>query len=92
MMRLLLAALLSLALASQAGAACFVEYKAKRDNPLRLHYGIVQLDDRSCRNPGPAVARRIAAGGWQLLTVMGVLNRNEAERRQRDAGAYYLRY
>lgn len=92
MIRLLLAAFLSLAIASQAGAACFVEYKAKRDNPLRLHYGIVQLDDRACGNPGPAVARRIAAGGWELLTVMGVLSRAEAERRRGDAGAYYLRY
>ncbi len=92
MIRLILAALVALALAAPSDAACYVEYKAKRDNPLRLHYGIVQLDDRSCRNPAPAVARRIAAGGWQLLTVMGVLSRAEAERRRSDAGAYYLRY
>ncbi len=92
MLRLFLASVIALALSLPASAACYVEYKAKRDNPLRLHYGIVQLDDRSCRNPAPAVARRVAAGGWQLLTVMAVLSRAEAEKRRSDAGAYYLRY
>ncbi|HGG65793.1 MAG TPA: hypothetical protein ENK34_14610, partial [Rhodobacteraceae bacterium] len=26
-----------------ADAACYADYKAKRDNPLKLHYGVVEL-------------------------------------------------
>jgi len=92
MARLLTAALVAITLAGPAGAACLVEYKAKRDAPLRLHYGIIRLDDAACGNPAPAIARRIAGDGWQLLTVMGRLSPAEAERRKADAGAYYLRY
>ncbi len=92
MRRILTAALLTLAVAGPAGADCFVEYKAKRDGPLRLHYGIIRLDDGACGNPAPAISRRIGRDGWQLLTVMGRLSRAEAEQRKADAGPYYLRY
>lgn len=78
--------------AAHAQADCFVDYKAKRDRPLQLHYGVIQLDDAECEDPGPAVARRIAAEDWTLLTVMDRLSEAEAEERQEDAGAYYLRY
>lgn len=92
MRRVLTAAVLAIALVGPAAAECYVEYKARRDAPFRLHYGIIRLDDAACRNPAPAIARRIARDGWQLLTVMGNLSRAEAERRKADAGAYYLRY
>ncbi|WP_235191433.1 hypothetical protein [Palleronia rufa] len=78
--------------AAAADAACLVEYKAKRDAPLRLHYGIIELADAECANPGPAVAGRIAADGWELLTVMGKLTPQQAEQRRSDAGPFYLRY
>ena len=29
--------------ASAAHAACYADYKAKQDNPLRLHYGVVEV-------------------------------------------------
>lgn len=75
-----------------AQAACFVDYKAKRDDPLQLHYGVIQLSDSECADPQAAVAARIAQDGWTLLTVMGQLDRDEAQERQDDAGAYFLRY
>ena len=32
-----------MAVAAPAQAECYADYKAKQDNPLRLHYGVVQL-------------------------------------------------
>ena len=51
-------AVLALALvlaAPMAEAACYADYKAKQDAPLRLHYGVIQLPDSACA-PGPAAA------------------------------------
>lgn len=78
--------------AAAADAACLVEYKAKRDGPLRLHYGIIELADSECANPAAAVAGRIRSDGWELLTVMGRLTPEQARERRPDAGAFYLRY
>ncbi|TRD23193.1 hypothetical protein [Palleronia caenipelagi] len=78
--------------AGMAGASCFVEYKAKQDDPLRLHYGIVELDDDECDRVEDAVAERLEAGGWTLLTVMDTLKEKEAHERKDDAGTYFLRY
>ena len=89
--RLTVAAALILG-AGAADAACLVEYKAKRDAPLRLHYGIIELSDANCDSPAAAVTRRIKGDGWSLLTVMGKLSRKEAEKRKADAGAFYLKY
>ncbi|WP_375260589.1 hypothetical protein [Palleronia sp.] len=75
-----------------ARADCLVDYKAKRDRPLQLHYGVIRLDDAECADPAQAIARRIAVEGWTLLTVMGRLSEADAQERQDDAGAYYLRY
>ena len=38
MIRTFLAAALALALAGPAAAECYADYKAKRDEPLKLHY------------------------------------------------------
>ena len=47
MMRLIFAmALIGLAL--PADAACYADYKAKQDAPLRLHYGVAQVSDAAC--------------------------------------------
>ena len=38
--------LLLAALAQPAHAAgCYADYKAKQDNPLQLHYGVIELPD-----------------------------------------------
>ncbi|MBV7380233.1 hypothetical protein [Maritimibacter dapengensis] len=92
---LLLAFALSTALASPASAACFADYKAKQDNPLKLHYGVIQLPDRVCgstQDARPVVSRRIGADGWTLLNVLSIFDQNGLEQRKASAGEFFLRY
>jgi len=91
-----LAALIALA-GAPATAECYADYKAKRDDPLQLHYGVIELPDAVCGQPQAAqaeIAGRIATDGWTLLTVVSVFDEtglNDEERRS-NAGAFYLRY
>ncbi|MEM9709177.1 MAG: hypothetical protein AAF871_10335 [Pseudomonadota bacterium] len=90
----LLAGILSL-LPAHAGAACYADYKAKRDNPLRLHYGVVKVSDGNCPDGGRVardVAQRIARDGWQLLNVVSVFDDAGLNQRRGSAGDYFLRY
>ena len=85
--------LLALFAATSAQAACYADYKAKRDNPLRLHYGVTQLGD-TC-TPEAAQAKLqplLAADGWTLLTVLGVFDETGLEERKASAGDNFLRY
>lgn len=82
-------------LASTANAACFAEYKAKRDNPLRLHYGIAQISSGGC--PAAATAQsqlqsRLANGGWVLLQLQSLSTATPTAQMKGDAGEFYLRY
>lgn len=69
---------LGVAFGTSARAACFVEYKAKQDNPLRLEYGVTQVDEAACSDAGArqqAVAQvqaALAQKGWKLLKVLSV--------------------
>lgn len=91
-----LAALLSLA-ALPAAADCYADYKAKRDDPLKLHYGVIALPDSACatrKATEAEIAARIAVDGWTLLSVVSVFDETglaDKERRS-NAGAFYLRY
>ena len=62
---------LSLVTAAPGHAACYADYKAKQENPLRLHYGVVKISDAACSNGRAAsiVKQRLAARGWSLLKV-----------------------
>lgn len=95
MTRMFIAAALTAAiLPGMAGAACYADYKAKQDNPLQLHYGVVKLPDAACA-PGPAadvIASRIARDGWQLLAVLSVFDDSGLAQRKDSAGQYFLRY
>ena len=91
-------ALLSLACtlafaATAAQAACYADYKAKQDDPLRLHYGVVQIaGDCSVSTAEAELRPKLAADGWQLLNVLGVFDDSGLAERRESAGAYYLRY
>ncbi|KPQ14237.1 MAG: hypothetical protein HLUCCO18_15605 [Rhodobacteraceae bacterium HLUCCO18] len=88
-----LAAMLSL-LAGPAAAACFADYRAGETGGSGLHYGVIELPDAACsmEAAGPEIARRIAAGGWQLLEVISVFDESGLDARRSDAGAYFLRF
>lgn len=79
--------------ASMAQAECYADYKAKQDDPLRLHYGVVQVQGNcTASNAAAYLSERLSADGWQLLEVMGTFDDAGLEERRADAGDYYLRY
>jgi hypothetical protein len=80
--------------ATTAEAACYADYKARRDQPYALAYGVIELPEAAC-NPGAAAAetaRRIAVDGWQLLGIVSIFGPEGLEARRADAGAHFLRY
>jgi hypothetical protein len=84
--------LASVLLASAAGAACFADYKAKRDDPLRLHYGVAEVSACSRVAAEAELAPRLAAAGWTLLNVVSVFDESGLEERKASAGPNFLRY
>lgn len=79
--------------AAGAEAACFADYKAKRDGPLRLHYGVAEIDgDCTARAAEAELAPRLEEADWELLTVLGVFDEDGLEERRDNAGEHYLRY
>jgi hypothetical protein len=79
--------------ATFAQAACYADYKAKQDNPLRLHYGITEVRGDCSVSAAEAQLRdSLARDGWQLLNVLGVFDDAGLEERRESAGEFYLRY
>jgi hypothetical protein len=76
-----------------AGSAeCYADYKAKQDNPLRLHYGVAQVSQCSKRAATAELDSRLAAQGWTLLNVLSVFDQSGLAERKDSAGRNYLRY
>jgi hypothetical protein len=76
-----------------AQAACYADYKAKQDNPLRLHYGVTEVrGDCSVATAEAQLRDSLAHDGWQLLNVLGVFDESGLEERRDSAGEFYLRY
>lgn len=73
-----------------AWAECFVDYKAKKDDPLKLHYGVMAV---ACEGDVEAdVASRLETAGWTLLSIPSRFDEAELETRREDAGAFFLRF
>ncbi len=91
MMRwLLIAALLAPAAAQ---AECYADYKAKRENPLRLHYGVAEIGGPCARAAAAReLAPRLDRAGWELLNVVSVFGEAGLEQRRDSAGKNFLRY
>lgn len=89
-----LATALAFALAaSSASAACYADYKARQDDPLRLHYGVIELEGPcDAAEAADEVARRIAREGWTLLNVVSVFDESGLEDKRESAGPYFLRF
>lgn len=91
---LILVALMGLTLSQPAWAAeCYADYKAKQNNPLRLHYGVIRLN-QGCSKASAKIeiASRIASGNWVLLNVLSVFDASGLGGKEASAGKFYLRY
>ncbi|SDC73180.1 hypothetical protein [Ruegeria marina] len=88
-----MAALALLLLPVPARAAdCYADYKAKQEQPLRLHYGVMQVTACSAEQAAPEVATRLQAAGWTLLNVISVFGPEGLDKRKADAGPNFLRF
>ena len=85
---------LTLAITGPAMAAeCYADYKAKQDSPLRLHYGVMQLENGCTRRAAKSeIATRLERTGWTLLNVRSVFGPEGLNERKGDAGTYFLRF
>lgn len=95
MKRFALVLVAALAAANPGQAACYADYKAKRDNPLRLHYGVMELPDPACGSRAAAeqaVRGRLSGAGWELLNVVGIFGEDGLEQRRESAGDFFLRF
>ena len=98
-MRVISASLAGLALALGLGlmahADCYVDYKAKRDAPLKLAYGVSQVSDAVCGDKKAEhreLAPKLQAAGWTLLKIVSNFGPEGLEQRKASAGDFYLRY
>ena len=92
MKRFLLSLCLLGLLGSPAWAQCFADYKAKQDNPLRLHYGVAQVSACNLGTAKSELSSRLSSKGWTLLQVVSVFGPEGLDQRKQSAGTYYLRY
>lgn len=73
-------------------AECYADYKAKQDNPLRLHYGVARISQCSKAAAQAELSARLAANGWTLLNVLSVFDAGGLAERKASAGPNYLRF
>ncbi len=93
--RLLLVSALVALMALPAHAECYVDYKAKRDDPHGLAYGVSQVSDAVCDKPNQAkaeLAPRLAVDGWTLLKILSSFGPEGLDERRANAGDFFLRY
>ncbi|SLN67753.1 hypothetical protein ROJ8625_03483 [Roseivivax jejudonensis] len=93
MLRCLVLLALLAPVTATAQAACYADYKAKREDPLRLHYGVAEIAG-PCRRGAAAreLEPRLARAGWTLLNVVSVFDEDGLGERRDSAGANFLRY
>lgn len=85
--------LLALSLPSVATAECLFAYKAKRDNPLQLHYGVISIRGECQRASAVQEANdRLASSGWSLLVLLEQVEESKLNQYKEKAGEYFLRY
>ncbi len=83
------------ALPAAASVECYADYKAKKDAPLQLHYGVIELPQAACSDfvlAGDLTRERISVGGWTLLRVISLFGPEGLAQRMDSAGEYYLRF
>ena len=92
---LLFAAFCAAISSAPAHAACYADYKAKKDGPLQLHYGVIELPDNACASrsaAASAIAGRLSSQGWTLLNVLSIFEGSQLQGKKASAGQYFLRF
>lgn len=90
---LLIAAFALSSLGTAAAADCFADYKAKQDDPLKLHYGVIEIaGDCTPGNAHAQAATQLSGNGWTLLNILSVFDESGLAQRKDSAGQFYLRY
>lgn len=85
--------LMILLFAGAANASCYADYKAKRDDPLRLHYGVFKVSGDCTESVAISeLENRLSEDDWQLLAVVSLFDETGLEERKESAGDYFLRY
>lgn len=89
---LALGAVLVLALPAQA--ACYAEYRAARQNPVQLAYGLAEIRGGACNAQSAAqyLQARLAQSGWTLQNVLSTVQSNSAPANAGYTGGHYLSY
>ena len=89
-----LCAALMIGLTAPAQAAdCYADYKAKQDDPLRLHYGVAEISGPCSKSAATKqLTTRLQAQGWTLLNVVSVFDAGGLEERKDSAGSNFLRF
>ena len=76
-----------------SAADCLFAYKAKRDNPLQLHYGVMAIrGECSVSAAKREASARLAANGWSLLVLLEQVESSKLSQYKETAGDYFLRY
>ena len=91
---LALAAAVALTLAGPAAAECYADYKAKRDEPVKMIYGVGRVSDGNCSIDAAKVelAPRLAANGWTILLVLSTFGPEGLVERKASASEWFLSY
>jgi len=90
---ILISAALALLSSPLHAADCYADYKAKQDNPLKLHYGVAQITGAcTAASARSQLAPRLAKDGWVLLNVVSVFDASGLNERKESAGPFYLRF
>lgn len=73
--------------------ACYADYKAKQDDPLRLHYGVIELRQGCSKGAAKSEATaRLSRNGWILLNIVSVFGADGLDSRKDRAGPNFLRF
>ena len=95
MRKIFLISLFTICYSHMANAACYADYKAKKDEPLRLHYGVSKINTGLCKNREAIkldLDSRLQTSGWILLRLLDVFDNGGLNERRDSAGIYFLKY
>jgi len=81
------------AISTAQASDCLYAYKAKRDNPLQLHYGVIAIVGRcDTQSAQQETAARLRRNGWELLVLLERVVPSKINQYRETAGEFFLRY